>query len=48
MYFYYPIFSTTVYPIDFTLSRFVAEDPRKFSVVECEVVWLSASRDRCK
>ena len=38
------IFSTTVDPINFTLGGCIAEDPRKRRV-ECEVVWMSVSRE---
>ena len=38
------IFSTTVHPIDFTLVWCFAEDTMKCSV-ECEVVWMSGSRE---
>ena len=41
------MFSTTVHLIDFTLAGCTAEDPRKRSV-ECEVVWMSGSREKCK
>ncbi len=44
------IVSTTVHPIDFTLGGCLAEDSRKCSVEsqECEVVWMSGSRESCK
>jgi len=35
------MFSTTAHPIDFTLGACIAEDPRKCTVVKCEVVWMS-------
>jgi len=34
------LFSTTMYPIDFTLGRVIAEDPRKH-ILKREVVWAS-------
>lgn len=36
------IFSKTVHPIDVTLGRCVAEDPKKCSV-EWEAVWMNGS-----
>jgi len=40
------IFSTTVHPIDFTLGRFIAEDPTKCSVSNVKLLWGSASQQK--
>ncbi len=41
------IISTTIHPIDFTLGRCIAEDPRKCSF-KCEDVWVRGSWETCK
>lgn len=48
MYVYVRFYSTAVLPIHFTLGSCIVEDPKKRSSVDCEVVWMSDSRESCK